>query len=830
MSRAGIDPSRDQPMKKISSTTTTTNNTNNNNTASSVGIILLLLAALLGHEALGGADAYGCVRSATFCLCESSDPSVSAAGMAVLDAGLSHSAGTSDLLNGENSNNRKIETEGQGERSGSTKRGQSSSGADGVWAMEQAAVAGRKAAASSRVLAAVESLLALEFHEVREEGPATDSNRCVSNRRRSVLVRGTARLDGCGFGLPLRGVLDAPVNLLAHVISGGSNNCSRNHLAQQKKSQGLLHLWPLVFHHLRRGGYGELSPTGLASALRFVAGVLLSPGVDVSGLVLEGEINGAENNDHLLGVVCGVLARSHLKGVAEWPEGQRYARRAGVGGARDGGMTGVAVAVLAAVGVLQASLSCEVSREALLTVQQEMYARDVVAAVLEAMRVLSEEKETGGIGRRERHISRDDGETDGEEDEDEGERGGQEGREGESALAVGGEVVTNDALCACVDVLSRLVLLSSHFTLQFIEQGGLADLVSAGGLWVKSPPALLTGALVIASQLARASVENYARLRAAGIDSSLRPLLAHPDPTVRAKACNLVGNLCRHSAFFYPSFLQEDEKGTPPSTPILLPEDANILKRGPATATSPSSPPTAVGILGKYRTLGNRGNSVADRLVGLCADADASARKFACFAVGNAAFHNDELYAGLAPAVEPLVHALEDAEEKTRANAAGALGNLVRNSGALSADLAQRGGVAALLRLAVRDAAAAPRRIALFSLGTCCVYAPCREALVLVDSAQQGTGYEAGGRCVGSGSRLGRWDGQGDNGSGVGGESENLSSTSKGFVSDAGREGIGEGLERRLRELERDAAGWGDDVSRKYVARLRNKLSGPPQA
>lgn len=61
---------------------------------------------------------------------------------------------------------------------------------------------------------------------------------------------------------------------------------------------------------------------------------------------------------------------------------------------------------------------------------------------------------------------------------------------------------------------------------------------------------------------------------------------------------------------------------------------------------------------------------------------------------------------------------LGDDDEKTRANAAGALGNLARNGGALARALVAAGAPSALLNAARADAAAAPRRIALFSLGT----------------------------------------------------------------------------------------------------------------
>ena len=50
-------------------------------------------------------------------------------------------------------------------------------------------------------------------------------------------------------------------------------------------------------------------------------------------------------------------------------------------------------------------------------------------------------------------------------------------------------------------------------------------------------------------------------------------------------------------------------------------------------------------------------------------------------------FHNASLYPALRPAVPPLVGLLRDEEDRTRANAAGALGNLVRNSAQLCGDI-----------------------------------------------------------------------------------------------------------------------------------------------
>ena len=109
-------------------------------------------------------------------------------------------------------------------------------------------------------------------------------------------------------------------------------------------------------------------------------------------------------------------------------------------------------------------------------------------------------------------------------------------------------------------------------------------------------------------------------------------------------------------------------------------------------------------------------------------DPDTNTRKFACFAVGNAGFHNDSIYENLRPCVPLLVKLLKDPEEKTRANAAGALGNFVRNSVALCNELIKYNALQELLDVVQNDQgpSQSPRRIALFSIGNCCVYQECR--------------------------------------------------------------------------------------------------------
>lgn len=120
--------------------------------------------------------------------------------------------------------------------------------------------------------------------------------------------------------------------------------------------------------------------------------------------------------------------------------------------------------------------------------------------------------------------------------------------------------------------------------------------------------------------------------------------------------------------------------------------------------------------------------------------------------VGNAGFHNDSLYRALWPAIPHLTALLSDPEEKTRANAAGALGNLVRNSSVLCRDLIEQGAVRALFESVVSvagrgpeadgtgrvtspgaESGQSPLRIALFSIGNMCSHTSCREVLLELD-------------------------------------------------------------------------------------------------
>ncbi|KAJ4831260.1 hypothetical protein Tsubulata_044914 [Turnera subulata] len=135
----------------------------------------------------------------------------------------------------------------------------------------------------------------------------------------------------------------------------------------------------------------------------------------------------------------------------------------------------------------------------------------------------------------------------------------------------------------------------------------------------------------------------YKHIDGASILGFLKDFLTHEDPNICAKACSALGNMCRHSSDFYDSLAR---------------------------------------------------NHIIGLLIDRCADPDTRTRKFACFAIGNAAYYNDELYEELRGSIPQLVNILLSAEEdKTKANAACALTNLVRNSNALCDDIVSCGAV-----------------------------------------------------------------------------------------------------------------------------------------
>jgi len=217
---------------------------------------------------------------------------------------------------------------------------------------------------------------------------------------------------------------------------------------------------------------------------------------------------------------------------------------------------------------------------------------------------------------------------------------------------------------------------------------------------------------MILSQLAKSNENRYENVGEGNPTFHLTKLLRHEDFNVRARAANALGNLCRHSDYFYPSFK-------------------------------------------KYGTV----SALTDRLsADEKEEPSALVRKFAAFAIGNAGFHSDSLYDDLRRSIVHLVRNIgnhygstfgggrkDENDAKTRSNAAAALGNLARNGDALIADLLANDVPKALILLAKEYASdksttrkntsgrsdkQTPAHVALFSLGNLCAHEECRVALI----------------------------------------------------------------------------------------------------
>ena len=145
---------------------------------------------------------------------------------------------------------------------------------------------------------------------------------------------------------------------------------------------------------------------------------------------------------------------------------------------------------------------------------------------------------------------------------------------------------------------------------------------------------------------------------------------------------NLLGNMCRHTKYFY----------------LILEKEGLI-----------------------------------DQCTARCEDPDKLVRKFACVVIGNAGFYDDSLYHTLKPSVGLLVALLRDTEEKTKSNAAAALGNLARNSTSLDQEFIRTRAIYELLNLLNNDKSLTTKRIVLVSVNNLLSLPECGQLLLNLD-------------------------------------------------------------------------------------------------
>ena len=111
-----------------------------------------------------------------------------------------------------------------------------------------------------------------------------------------------------------------------------------------------------------------------------------------------------------------------------------------------------------------------------------------------------------------------------------------------------------------MSLLSKLIFNaedSKNFAKQFVTGGGLSAIMKYGLLDENLEENMIVDTLSLVSQLARISKEFYEPIHAAGLYECLNSLIVNPSPQIRSKVCNLIGNLCRHTSFFYDKLLRE---------------------------------------------------------------------------------------------------------------------------------------------------------------------------------------------------------------------------------------------------------------------------------
>lgn len=252
-----------------------------------------------------------------------------------------------------------------------------------------------------------------------------------------------------------------------------------------------------------------------------------------------------------------------------------------------------------------------------------------------------------------------------------------------------------------VTFISQLCMRDAHFGQQLLEHQGL-QIFSAKGLLNPDPrvialanggtttvtpsATLLIEPLHVVTQLARRSAEYYPQIHQANFYADFTKLLHHADDELRKKACIAIGNLCRHSAFFYPALLAAHG---------LLPS-----------------------------------------LVAACDDPSSGVRAWAAFALGNAAFYDPSLVDAITPAIPSLLRMLRPEEGmKAASHAVGVLANLLRHGRA--ANEIVRAGAVPMVVAFVHDVCAAPPssaqlpcvRSATFALGHLAAVESAREQL-----------------------------------------------------------------------------------------------------
>ncbi|XP_028395841.1 serine/threonine-protein kinase 36-like [Dendronephthya gigantea] len=247
-------------------------------------------------------------------------------------------------------------------------------------------------------------------------------------------------------------------------------------------------------------------------------------------------------------------------------------------------------------------------------------------------------------------------------------------------------VLYPDNMELALGFVMRLVLSDLMFVSQFSKTVARqqAEWLLESLLSSDQPDHIILDTLSIFSHMARSSVHHVELISSIlkgeqGDYGTVQLLLSHNSIAVCAKTCGMIGNLLKKSVAFFPA-----------------------LKK----------------------------NSIMSLINNNLQHEDDDIRKASSYIIGNAAFHGDSLYSTLSQSIPLLLPLLSDPLPRTRSNAAGALGNLVRNSPILCSNLLEYHVPESLLDVACNDGCNDVREVALVSLRLLCRNHSCREKLL----------------------------------------------------------------------------------------------------
>jgi len=233
-----------------------------------------------------------------------------------------------------------------------------------------------------------------------------------------------------------------------------------------------------------------------------------------------------------------------------------------------------------------------------------------------------------------------------------------------------------------ITFIHHLLTASPYFVQQFLQCQGL-QMIQQNNLLVYNNYNLPTinEILLLLKLLSRSSTDNNQLLAEINFYPTLMILfnLQLQDLQLRVRICSLLGHVCRPNNYHYKLL---NECG------ILTP------------------------------------------LIDACSDVHSDVRRIAAFAVGNAAYHDATLYQALKPSIPYLTAIISQPahnDDKAIANAAGAIGNLVRHSSELVSAMYEAGTIDALVNLIITTVGTSQAltedrlnttRITLFTVGT----------------------------------------------------------------------------------------------------------------